>query len=156
MLTEEELVETALLRYAQQRATKWGADRFRAEFLRRDLEERWLVAARTGSTPYTAPTDATTVTETGLSGPVEAGAQENALGFDPIEARMVRPAYARHSSVPRPPAAEPVSGGKRPRRRKRDRSNNDPAWMITPAEASRMSAASRRLYGLDDPSDPDR
>ena len=128
MLTEEELVETALLRYAQQRAAKWGADRFRAEFHRRDLEERWL----------------------------EAGAQDNVLGFDRIDARMVRPAYARHSSVPRPPAEEPVSGGKRQRRRKRDRSKNDPAWMITPAEASRMSAAGRRLYGLDDPSEPGR
>jgi hypothetical protein len=153
VLTEEELVETALLRYAQQRAAKWGADRFRAEFHRRDLEERWLVAARTGTTPYTAPADASS-TETGLSGPVEAGAQDNALGFDQIEARMVRPAYARHSSVPRPPAEEAVSGGKRQRRRKRDRSKNDPAWMITPAEASRMSAAGRRLYGLDDPSEP--
>ncbi|HEX4940978.1 MAG TPA: hypothetical protein VFW51_00475 [Actinomycetota bacterium] len=156
MLTEEELVETALLRYAQQRAAKWGADRFRAEFHRRELEERWLVAARTGITPYAAPTDATTVTESALSGPVEAGAQEHALGFDGIEALMVRPAYARHSSVPRPPAEEPVSGGKRPRRRKRDRSKNDPAWLITPAEAARMSAASRRLYGLDDPTDPGR
>lgn len=156
MLTEEDLVETALLRYAQQRATKWGADRFRAEFLRRDLEERWLVAARTGTTPYTAPADVNTVTETGLSGPVDAGAQENALGFDRIEARMVRPAYARHSSVPRPPAEEPAAGGKRPRRRKRDGSKDDPTWLITPAEASRMSAASRRLYGLDDPPDPDR
>lgn len=155
MLTEEELTETALLRYAQQRATKWGADRFAAEFHRRDLEERWLVAARTGTTPYTAPADASS-TETGLSGPVEAGAQDNVLGFDRIDARMVRPAYARHSSVPRPPAEEPVSGGKRQRRRKRDRSKNDPAWMITPAEASRMSAAGRRLYGLDDPSDPGR
>jgi hypothetical protein len=87
---------------------------------------------------------------------VEAGAQDNALGFDRIEARMVRPAYARHSSVPRPPAEEPAAGGKRPKRRKRDRSKNDPAWLITPAEASRMSAASRRLYGLDDPSDPGR
>ena len=156
MLTEEDLVEIALLRYAQQKAAKWGADRFRAEFLRRDLEERWLVAARTGTTPYTAPADATMVTQTALSGPVEAGAQDNALGFDRIEARMVRPAYARHSSVPRPPAAEPATGGKRQRRRKRDRSKSDPAWMITPAEASRMSAASRRLYGLDDPSDPGR
>jgi hypothetical protein len=156
VLTEEELVETALLRYAQQRATKWGADRFRAEFHRRDLEERWLVAARTGTTPYTSPADATPMTETGLSGPVEAGAQENALGFDRIDARMVRPAYARHSSVPRPPAEAPTTGGKRPRRRKRDRSKSDPAWLITPAEASRMSAASRRLYGLDDPPEPDR
>jgi hypothetical protein len=153
VLTEEDLVETALLRYAQQRATKWGADRFRAEFHRRDLEERWLVAARSGTTPYSDPADATTVLETGMSGPVEAGAQENAVGFDRIEARMVRPAYARHASVPRPPAQEPAAGGKRSRRRKPKRSSNDPAWLITPAEAARMSAASRRLYGLDDPSD---
>jgi hypothetical protein len=154
VLTEEDLVETALLRYAQQRATKWGADRFRAEFHRRDLEERWLVAARTGTTPYAAPADATTVPETGMSGPVEAGAQEHAVGFERIEARMVRPAYARHSSVPRPPAEEPAAGGKRPRRRKSKPSKSDPAWLITPAEAARMSPASRRLYGLDDPSDP--
>ena len=156
MLTEEDLVETALLRYAQQRATKWGADRFRAEFHRRDLEERWLEAARTGTTPYSAPADATPVLETGLLGPVEAGAQEHAVGFDRIEARMVRPAYARHSSVPRPPAQEPATGGKRPRRKKKERSSDDPAWLITPAEAARMSAASRRLYGLDVPSDPAR
>jgi hypothetical protein len=156
VLTEEDLVETALLRYAQQRATKWGADRFRAEFHRRDLEERWLVAARTGATPYSPTTDATAVPEGGMSGPVDAGAQENAVGFDRIEARMVRPAYARHSSVPRPPAEDAASAGKRSRRRKPKPSKNDPAWLITPAEAARMSAASRRLYGLDDPSDPGR
>jgi hypothetical protein len=156
VLTEEELVETALLRYAQQRATKWGAQRFAAEFHRRDLEERWLMASRSGTTPYTAPADATTVPETGMSGPVDAGAQEHAVGFDRIEARMVRPAYARHSSVPRPPAEQSAAGGKRPRRRAPKPSKNDPAWLITPAEAARMSAASRRLYGLDDPSDPGR
>ena len=156
MLTEEELVETALLRYAQQKAAKWGADRFRAEFHRRDLEERWQVAARTGTTPYTDPADATTEPATGMSGPVEAGAQEHAVGFDRTEALMVRPAYARHASVPRPPADEPAAGGKRPRRRKPKPSKNDSSWLITPAEASRMSAASRRLYGLDDPSDPGR
>ena len=103
MQTEEELVETALLRYAQQRAIKWGADRFAAEFHRRDLEERWLVAARSGTTPYTPSADETTPTETGLSGPVESGAQENAVGADGAKALMVRPAYTRHSSVPRPP-----------------------------------------------------
>jgi hypothetical protein len=156
VLTEEELVETALLRYAQQRAAKWGADRFRAEFHRRDLEERWLVAARTGTTPYAPPADAPTVPENGMSGPVEAGAQNNAVAFERIEARMVRPAYARHSSVPRPPAEEPRSGGKRPRRRKPKASKNGPAYTISPAEAARMSAASRRLYGLEDPSDPGR
>lgn len=155
MLTEEELTETALLRYAQQRATKWGADRFAAEFHRRDLEERWLVAARSGTTPYTAPADEMTPSHTGLSGPVDAGAQENAVGSDRTEARMVRPAHARHSSVPRPPAPEAGSKGRSPRRRKRKGSSNDQAWLVTPAEAARMSAAGRRLYGLDG-SDPVR
>ena len=156
MLTEEELTETALLRYAQQRATKWGADRFAAEFHRRDLEERWLVAARSGTTPYTGPADEMTPSHTGLSGPVEAGAQENAVGSDRTEARMVRPAHARHSSVPRPPAPELESKGRRPRRRTRKGSSNDPGRVISPAEAARMSPAGRRLYGLDDPSDPAR
>jgi hypothetical protein len=156
MRTEEELVETALLRYAQQRATTWGAHRFAAEFHRRDLEERWLVAARSGTTPYTAQADATTFAQTGMSGPVEAGAQENVVGSDRTEARMVRPAYARHSSVPRPPTEESGSGGRRPRRTKRERPSKHPAWLITPAEAARMSAAGRRLYGLDDPSDRGR
>jgi hypothetical protein len=156
MLTEEELTETALLRYAQQRATKWGADRFAAEFHRRDLEERWLVAARSGTTPYAAPADEMTPSHTGLSGPVEAGAQENAVGADRTEARMVRPANARHSSVPRPPAPEPESKGRGPRRRKRERPSSDPGRSISPAEAARMSPAGRRLYGLDDPSDPAR
>jgi hypothetical protein len=156
VLTEAELVDTALLRYAQQRATKWGAERFAAEFQRRDLEERWLVAARSGTTPYTAPADAMTPSHTGLLGPVEAGAQENAVGSDRAEARMVRPAYARHSSVPRPPAPEPEPKSRSPRRRKPKGASNDPARLITPAEAARMSAAGRRLYGLDDPTDRGR
>jgi hypothetical protein len=156
VLTEEELTETALLRYAQQRATKWGADRFAAEFHRRDLEERWLVAARSGTTPYAAPADEMTPSHTGLSGPVEAGAQANAVGSDRTEARMVRPAYARHSSVPRPPAPEVESKGRSRRLRPRKGSSNDPGRSISPAEAARMSAAGRRLYGLEDPSDPGR
>jgi hypothetical protein len=156
VLTEEELTETALLRYAQQRATKWGADRFAAEFHRRDLEERWLVAARSGTTPYAAPADEVTPSHAGLSGPVEAGAQENAVGSDRTEARMVRPAHARHSSVPRPPAPEAGPKGRSRRFGKRKGSSNDPGRLISPAEAARMSPAGRRLYGLDDPSDPDR
>ena len=151
MLTEEELTETALLRYAQQRATKWGADRFAAEFHRRDLEERWLVAARSGTTPYTAPAEGTTLSQTGLSGPVEAGAQENAVGSDRTEARMARPAHARHSSVPRPPAQEAEPKGRSRRLRKRERPTSDPERLISPAEAARMSVAGRRLYGLEDP-----
>ena len=152
MLTEEDLVETALLRYAQQQATKWGADRFAAEFHRRDLEERWIVAARSGTTPYSVPADATTLSETGMSGPVDAGAQEHMVGSDRAEVRMVRPVFERHSSVPRPPAEEPGTSRKRLRRRASPSSSRDADWLITPAEAARMSTAGRRLYGLDDSS----
>ena len=155
-MTEEDLVETALLRYAQQRATKWGADRFAAEFHRRDLEERWIVAARSGTTPYSAPADATTLPETGMSGPVEAGAQERMVDSDRPEMRMVRPTFERHSSVPRPPAQERGTTRRRLRRRERASASRDADWLISPAEAARMSAAGRRLYGLDEPSDRSR
>ena len=156
MLTEEDLVETALLRYAQQRATKWGADRFAAEFRRRDLEERWLEAARTNTTPYTP--DATVRTApTMLSGPVDASAQEHAVETEQREEwRLTRPAHVRHSSVPRAPVEEPESDRRRSRRQKRDRAPKDLAWTISPAEAARMSPAGRRLHGLDDPATRDR
>ena len=149
MLTEEELVETALLRYAQKRATEWGADRFAAEFRRRDLEERWVDAARTNTTPYT-PLE---VTEpTALSGPVDASAQSLVVETQTRdEWRLTRPAHVRHASVPRPPADEPEADRGRLRRRKRERAGNRPAWTISPAEAARMSPAARRLYGLEDP-----
>ena len=52
MQAEEELVEVALLRYAHEQAAKWGADRFAAEFARRELEEQWLEASRQKITPY--------------------------------------------------------------------------------------------------------
>ena len=147
-------MEAALLKYAQQRATKWGADRFAAEFKRRDLEERWLEASRSHTTPYSQPTDAheTTLTDA-LSGPVDAAAQEHVVGSDRAELRFLRPKYERHASVPRPPEPEPEPDRGHTRRRRRSRSaTNDPSWLITPAEASRMSAAGRRLYGLEDPS----
>ena len=155
-MTEEDLIETALLRYAQQRATKWGADRFAAEFHRRDLEERWIVAARSGTTPYSDPADATTLPETGMSGPVDAGAQEHMVGSDRAEVRMVRPIFERHSSVPRPPDQERGTTRRRLRRRERASASRDADWLISPAEAARMSAAGRRLYGLDEPSDRGR
>ena len=153
LVSEEELVEAALLRYAQQRATKWGADRFAAEFKRRDLEERWLEASRSHTTPYSQPTDAPEGRTDALSGPVDAAAQGQVVGADRAELRFLRPKYARHASVPRPPEQEPDTEKRRGRRRKRSPSaTNDASWLITPAEASRMSAAGRRLYGIEDPS----
>jgi hypothetical protein len=152
--TEAELVEAALLRYAQQRATKWGADRFAAEFRRRDLEERWLEASRSDTTPYTQPSAAPeTRLADALSGPVDASAQGQVVGTDRAELRFLRPRYQRHASVPRPPEQDHQPDRGRARRRKRSRSAiSDPSRLITPAEASRMSAAGRRLHGLEDPS----
>ena len=154
LVTEEELVETALLKYSQQQATKWGSDRFAAEFKRRELEERWLEAAQSDTTPYTRPTgSADTTCSTGLSGPIDAAAQDQVVGSERAEMRFLRPKYERHVSVPRPPEPGPEPGRDRSRGRKRSRSrNDDPAWLISSAEASRMSAAARRLYGLEDPS----
>lgn len=153
LLSEEELVETALLRYAQQAATKWGADRFAAEFKRRDLEERWLVAARSQTTPYSSKTVAPTPAM--MSGPVDAAAEERVVGSDRDAWALTRPKYERHPSVPRPPGPEPEPNRRAHRRRKRQPSSVDPAWMITSAEKARMTAAARRLYGLDDPPHPD-
>ncbi|MDQ4108389.1 MAG: hypothetical protein M3138_06225, partial [Actinomycetota bacterium] len=80
LLTEEELVETALLRYAQQTATKWGAERFAFEFERREREERWLRAARSNSFRAPTPTDEADVPEPAvLSGLVDAAVQERVV-----------------------------------------------------------------------------
>jgi hypothetical protein len=156
--TEEERVETALLRYAQQAATKWGAERFASEFARREQEERWLRAARSNSFRAPSPTDEADVPEpTMLSGLVDAAVQERVVGPGGEELGLNRPKHARHPSVPRPPAPEPEEGGRRARRRRRTRlAETSTASVITPAEAARMSPAGRRLYGLEDPRNSDR
>jgi hypothetical protein len=147
--TEDELSEIALLRYAQQRAAEWGAERFAAEFARRELEEQWREAADRGTTPYTLELEESTGPPT-LSGPVDSTAQAHVVGLDRTDWQLTRPKYARHPSVPRPPASEPEERGRRARRR-RERAPKRPAPSITPGEAARMSAAGRRLHGLDDP-----
>jgi hypothetical protein len=149
MLAEEDLVEIALLRYAQQRATKWGAERFAAEFQRRELEERWLEAARSNTTPH-GPASETQAISPCLSGPVDASAQEVVVDSDRDSWVLSRPKYSRHSSVPRPPAEEPPEKPKRFRRKQRA-TREEPGWRISSAEVAGMSAAGRRLYGLDDP-----
>ena len=158
LLTEEELVETALLRYAQQAATKWGAKRFAFEFERREQEERWLRAAN--SNTFRAPSSADeehALEPPMLSGLVDAAVQERVVGSDREALRLNRPKYDRHSSVPRPPAPEPQEDRRRGRRRRRERpADRGTSWVITPAEAARMSPAGRRLYGLDDPPSSDR
>jgi hypothetical protein len=149
LVSEEELVEIALLKYAQQEATKWGAERFAAEFERRDLEERWLEAARSHTSPYAhAAIAAEAPPPDMLSGPVDAAAQDHVVGSD-RGLHLMRPKYERHSSVPRPPVQEHEPERRRGRGRRRQPPTEGPGWLITPAEAARMSAASRRLYGLE-------
>ena len=157
LLSEEERVETALLRYAQQKAATWGAKQFAAEFERRELEERWLEAAASQTTPYSPTAAPEPAPMDMLSGPVDAASQEGVVGPDRAELRFLRPKYERHSSVPRPPSSDPEPGGRRGRRRrKRDRSSHEQGWTVSAAEAARMSPAARRLYGLDDPAPRDR
>jgi hypothetical protein len=94
---------------------------------------------------------------THLSALVDDSVQDRVIGTDPEALVLRRPKYSRHSSVPRPPAPEPEESRRRGRRRRQqkgERGTTGSAWMITPAEAARMSPAGRRLYGLDDPSEP--
>jgi hypothetical protein len=149
--TEEELVEIALLKYAHQQAASWGAARFAAEFERRELEERWREAAAANTTPYTRSPE-NDEDPNHLSGPVDATAQEHVVGLERDAFVLTRPKHARHASVPRPPAQEREPGRKRRRLGRRERSAPQRGWTISPAEAARMSAAGRRLYGIDEAS----
>src|SRR5262245_20980299 len=152
MQAEEELVEIALLRYAHEQAAKWGADRFAAEFERRELEERWLEASKQNTTPY-GPSAGAGGADDGLpSGPVDAFAEAAVVGPERDAWVLERPKHARHASVPRPPAEEAQTDRKSWRRRKRERAESSVGFRISAAEAASMSAAGRRLYGLDDPS----
>jgi hypothetical protein len=157
LLTEEDLVETALLRYAQQAAARWGADRFAAEMERRDREERWLVAEKSNTLRAPDPTASEPASGSSLPSPlVDAAVQESVVGPTGDELSFDRPAYERHPSVPRPPVLEPGADSRRARRRRRERAITNTGWTITPAEAARMSPAGRRLHGIDDPQDRDR
>ena len=152
MQAEEELVELALFRYAHEQAAKWGADRFAAEFARRELEDRWLEASKLNTTPY-SPQATDERADGGLpSGPVDAFAEAAVVGLERDAWVLERPKHARHASVPRPPVEEPERERKGRRHRRRERAEAATSWTISPAEAAGMSAAGRRLHGLDDPS----
>ena len=144
--TDEEL-ETALLAYAHQRATRWGAERFAAEFERRDEEERRLTG--TGAAPYRYPWEPDEVApppSSVLSGLVDAAVQEQVIRSDPSELDLAEPPKIRHAHVPRPAPPEPET---RRRRRRRERAAPERPSLISEAEAARMSPAARRLYGLE-------
>ena len=144
--TDEEL-ETALLAYAHQRATRWGAERFAAEFERRDEEERRLTG--TGAQPYRYPWEPDEVApppSSVLSGLVDAAVQEQVIRSDPGELDLAEPPKIRHAHVPRPAPPEPEAPR---RRRRRERAAPERPPLISEAEAARMSPAARRLYGLE-------
>ena len=145
--TDEEL-ETALLAYAHQRATRWGAERFAAEFERRDEEERRLTGS--GAPPYRypwEPDEAAPPPSSVLSGLVDAAVQEQVIRSDPAELDLAEPPKIRHAHVPRPAPPEPEAPRRR-RRRERAAPEHRPS-LISEAEAARMSPAARRLYGLE-------
>jgi len=141
--------EAALLRYAREQAATWGAERFAAEYLRRDLEERWREAADAHTTPYTPASEPEAAA---YAGPVDAAVQDATVGID-TTLRLSKAEHARHPSVPRPPAEVPDPSARKHWGRRHRVTSEPTGWTITPAEAARMSAAGRRLYGLDDPTD---
>ena len=148
LVSEEEEVEAALLRYAQQEAARWGAARFRAEFERRDEEERRLLEAesRNYGLPSALPADARPASAPEL---IDESVREHAVAGPHTEPDFRRPRQIRHPHVPRPPANS-AAAGRRLRRRERELPSDDSMWMPSSAEIARMSPAGRRLYGIDD------
>ena len=148
LVSEEEEVEAALLRYAQQEAARWGAARFRAEFERRDEEERRLMEAeaRNYGLPSALPTREHPTLHPEL---IDESVREHAVPGLHAEPDFRRPKQISHPHVPRPPAAS-EAGGRRGRRRKRERPSDDAMWMPSSAEIAAMSPAGRRLYGIED------
>jgi hypothetical protein len=149
---EDEKLEAALLNYAHRKAMSWGAERFAAEFERRDDEERRLTHA--GTPPFRYPWDKEPEPEPMRSGLVDAAVEERVIREDPFELDLEKPPPMKHSNVPRPPTPEPEQETRRGRRRKRDRERDRAAtppasYVPSPEEAARMSPAGRRLYGLE-------
>ena len=143
---DDEQLEAALFAYAHRKATRWGAERFAAEFERRDEEERRLTGA--GTPPFRYPWEPDEIApppSSVLSGPVDAAVQEQVIRADPAELDLVEPPKIRHAHVPRPASPEPEP---RRRARRRERAAPQRASVISEAEAARMSPAARRLYGL--------
>jgi hypothetical protein len=148
LVSEEDQVEVALLRYAQQEAARWGAARFRAEFERRDEEERRLLEAeaRNYGLPSVLPAQERPTQAPEL---IDESVRQHAVPGLHVESDFRRPRQIRHPHVPRPPATSDAAG-RRGRRRKRERPNDDAMWMPSAAEIAAMSPAGRRLYGIDD------
>jgi len=132
----DEQLEAALLAYAHRKATRWGAERFAAEFERRDEEERRLTGA--GTPPFRYPWEPDEIApapSSVLSGLVDAAVQEQVIRADPAELDLVEPPKIRHAHVPRPAPPEPEV---KRRRLRRERAAPQRASVISEAEAARL------------------
>jgi hypothetical protein len=157
MLTSgDEGLDEALLKDAQHEAGQWGADRFAAEFERRDEEERRLRDAEAGiffrypgvSYPGDEPQPEM------LSGPVDQTVHDRVVETvdAPAAIEIRKPKPIPHAHVPRPPRPDEGSRLRRGRRGRRDdRAASAGPRIPSDAELAGMSAAGRRLYGYDDP-----
>ena len=154
MLTSsEEGFDAFLIRDAQSEAARWGADRFAAEFERRDEEERRLKDAEAGIffryPGMTYPGDEPEPDM--LSGPVDQSVLHRVVETAAAEAVEIRkPKEVRHAYVPRPPRAADGARRRRGRRGPRDDRVQTGPRIPSEAELAGMSAAGRRLYGFDD------
>jgi hypothetical protein len=160
LMPRDEGFDASLVRDAQSEAAQWGADRFAAEFERREEEERRLRDAEAGIffryPGVTYPGDEPRPEM--LSGPVDQSVGHRVVEAVAAEAVEIRkPTPIRHAYVPRPPRADEG----RPRRRGRRGRRDDRAASMGPripsqVELASMSAAGRRLYGFDDDPSKDR
>ena len=154
LVSRDEGVDEGLLKDAQLEAAQWGADRFAAEFERRDEEERRLRDAEAGIffryPGVTYPGDEPRPEM--LSGPVDQSVHDRVVetvAAGAIEIRKPNP--IRHAYVPRPPRPDEGSRRRRGRRGRRDdRAASAGPRIPSEAELAGMSAAGRRLYGYDD------
>ena len=156
---EDELVEHALLAYAQRSAARVGAAWFAAEFARREQVERLeheLAAVPQEAAHDAAPTASREVTlvDASVEDDVVGGAPAG-LGLEPTptspvaEPEPTPEPVIRHPHVPRPPAQQPASEPKRRRHRRKAAATPTPTFVISAPEWARMSPGARRLYGLD-------
>jgi hypothetical protein len=154
LISGDEGLDEALLKDAQHEAGQWGADRFAAEFERRDEEERRLRDAEAGIffryPGVTYPGDEPRPEM--LSGPVDQSVHDRVVETvdAPAATEIRKPKPIPHAHVPRPPRLEEGSRRRRGRRgRREDRPSGGPR-IPSEAELASMSAAARRLYGYDD------
>jgi hypothetical protein len=151
LVSPDESFDDTLIKDAQSEAAQWGADRFAEEFERRDDEERRLRDAEAGIffryPGVTYPGDEPKPDM--LWGPVDQSVHDRVVETSTDEAIEIRkPKPIRHAYVPRPPRADETRR-RRGRRGRRDGRVQTGPRVPSAAELAGMSAAGRRLYGVD-------